>query len=70
MKSGAPFGEFVKLNKTGEILKLRSRDANSQVFDVELSNGVFCSVPRNEISCITANEELEFLLGKMKMPGR
>ncbi len=66
MNNGAPFGEYVKLNKTGEIVKLRSRDANSRVFDIELSDGVFSSVPRNEISCITANEELDFLVGKTR----
>jgi len=69
MNNGAPFGELVRLNKSGVIVKLLSRDANSQVFDIELSDGVLSSVPRSEISCITANEELDYLLGKTKKPG-
>jgi hypothetical protein len=62
MKNAAPmFGQYVKLNKTGEILKFKSLDPTTHMVEVELQTGAISTVPRNAISPITANEEVEFL---------
>lgn len=58
------FGEYVKLIKTGEILKWKSYDPKNQTLEIELPTGVVSIVQRREIDRITANEEVEFLLKK------
>jgi hypothetical protein len=71
MKNDAPmFGEYVKLIKTGEILKWKSYDPKNQTLEIELPTGVVSIVQRREIDRITANEEVEFLLKKtnQKLP--
>jgi len=64
MRDEVPYGEYVKLNKTGEILKLKGHDPKSQTFDIELQNGSVATVQWNEISRITGNKEAEFLSKK------
>ena len=67
MKNDAPsFGKYVKFIQTGEILKLKSYDPKSQLFEIELPTGGFSIVRRNEIDRLTPNEELEFLRAKQK----
>ena len=67
MKNDAPmFGEYVKLLKTGEILKWKSFDPKSQLVEIELPTGVVSTVQRHEVDRITANEEIEFLRSRGK----
>ena len=62
------FGEYVKLLKTGEILKWKSFDPKSQLVEIELPTGAVSTVQRHEVDRITADEELEFMRshGKLK----
>ena len=67
MKNDEPmFGEFVKLVKTGEILKMESYDAKKQMLEIELPTGAISTVHRHEIERITPNEEVEFLRSRGK----
>jgi hypothetical protein len=67
MKNDAPmFGEYVKLVKTGEILKWKSYDPKTQMVEIELETGNISEVHQREIERITPNEEVEFLLKKKK----
>jgi hypothetical protein len=64
MKNDAPmFGEYVKLLKTGEILKWRNYDPKSQMLELELPTGAI-TVHQREIGRITGNEEVDFLMKK------
>ena len=61
MKNDAPmFGEFVRLVKTGEILRWKSYDCASQMVEIELSTGDITTRPRHEVERLTPGEELEF----------
>ena len=60
------FGEYVKLVKTGEILKWKSYDPKTQMVEIELETGNISEVHQREIERITPNEEVEFLLKKKK----
>ncbi|HVU09133.1 MAG TPA: hypothetical protein VHG89_11385 [Verrucomicrobiae bacterium] len=67
MKNDAPmFGEYVKLVKTGEILKWKSYDPKTQMLEIELRTGSISTVHQREIERITPNEEVEFLSKKKK----
>ena len=59
------FGEYVKLLKTGEILKWKSFDPKSQLCEIELPTGVI-TVHQRDIGRITENEEVDFLTKKGK----
>jgi hypothetical protein len=60
MKINPPkLGQYVKLVRTGEIVKNKGFNSVTLTVDVESKAGVIC-VSRNEIAEITANEELEF----------
>jgi hypothetical protein len=62
MNNDAPmFGEYVKLLKTGEILKFMGYNVKNQMVDIELPTGEVATVQRHEIDIITADEEIEFL---------
>jgi hypothetical protein len=62
MRNDAPmFGQYVKLNKTGEILKFKGLNPTTHMVDIELQTGAISTVHRNAISSITANEEVDFL---------
>jgi hypothetical protein len=67
MQNHAPmFGKYVKLLKTGDILKWKSFDPKSQLVEIELPTGVISTLQRHEVDRITMDEEIEFLrsLGK------
>jgi hypothetical protein len=71
MKNDAPmFGEYVKLLKTGEILKWKSYDPKNQMVEIELATGAVITVQRHEIDRITTDEELDFLRSREKSSGR
>lgn len=55
------FGEYVKFLKTGEILKWKNYDPESQMLEIELPTGAI-TVHQREIGRITGNEEVDFLL--------
>ena len=62
MNNEAPmFGKYVKLIKTGEILKCNSCDQINQLVEIELPTGPK-TVQRGEIDRISGVEEAEFLL--------
>jgi hypothetical protein len=62
MRNDPPmFGQYVKLNKTGEILKFKGLDPTTHTVDIELQTGTIATVHRSAISPITANEEVDFL---------
>jgi hypothetical protein len=64
MKNEAPmFGEYVRLLKTGEILKWKNYDPESQMLEIELPTGAV-TVHQREIARITGNEEVDFLMKK------
>jgi hypothetical protein len=66
MKNDAPmFGEYVKLIKTGEILKWKNYDPENQTIEIELPTGTI-TVQRREMYRITGNEEADFLAKKEK----
>ena len=60
------FGEYVKLLRTGEILKWKSYDRKNQLVEIELPTGAVSTVQRHEIDIITADEEIEFLRSQRK----
>jgi hypothetical protein len=65
MKNDAPmFGKYIKLIKTGEILRWKNYDPKSQLLEIEFPTGGFSIVHRDEIDRITPDEELEFLRSK------
>ena len=64
------FGEYVKLLKTGEILKWKSYDPKNQMVEIELATGAVITVQRHEIDRITTDEELDFLRSREKSSGR
>jgi len=67
MKNDAPmFGEYMKLLKTGEILKWKSFDPKSQLVEIELPTGAVSTVQRHEIDRIRTDEEIEFLRSRGK----
>lgn len=67
MKNDEPmFGEFVKLVRTGEILKWKSYDEKNQMLEIELPTGAISNLHRNEVERITSNEEVEFLRSRGK----
>ena len=55
------FGEYVKLLKTGEILKWKSFDPQKLTVEIELITGAVVTVQRHEVDRITADEEVAFL---------
>ena len=59
------FGEYVKLLKTGEILKWKNYDPKSQMLEIELPTGAI-KVHQREIVQITGNEEVDFLMKNVK----
>jgi hypothetical protein len=64
MKFNPPkLGAYVKLIRTGEIVKNKGFNSSTLTVDVESKAGVIC-VGRNEVAEITANEEMEFLRSK------
>lgn len=60
------FGEYVKLIKTGEILKWKSYDPKNQTLEIELPTGAITTVQQREIDRITGNELVDFLTKKRK----
>ncbi len=67
MKNDIPvFGKFVRFIQTGEILKYKSYDPTNQMLEVELPQGGFSIVRRNEVDRILPNEELEYLQARKK----
>jgi len=67
MKNDPPmFGEYVKLIKTGEILKWKSYDPKNQTLEIELPTGAITTVQQREIDRITGNELVDFLTKKRK----
>ena len=54
------FGEYVKLLKTGEILKWKGFSPKSQLVGIESPTGVI-TVHQRDIGRITGNEEVDFL---------
>ena len=57
-------GQYVKLMKTGQILKWKNYDPRNQTLEIELPTGTI-TVHRREIDRITGNEELDYLAKKM-----
>ena len=55
------FGEYVKLLKTGEILKWKSFDPKSQLVEIKLQTGAVSTVHRHEVDRITTDEEMKYL---------
>lgn len=53
------FGEYVRFIPTGEILKLRSYDRQSQTLEIEFPNGGSTIARPHEIDRITQDEESE-----------
>ncbi|MEI2724952.1 MAG: hypothetical protein V9H26_15845 [Verrucomicrobiota bacterium] len=67
MQNNEPmFGEYVRLVKTGEILKWKSYDGNNQMLEIELPTGAISNVHRHEVERITSDEEVEFLRSRGK----
>jgi hypothetical protein len=54
------FGEYVRFIPTGEILKLKSYDPQSQTLEIEFPNGGSTIARQHEIDRITRDEESEF----------
>jgi len=64
MKNESPmFGRYVKLLKTGEILKWNSFEPKTKQVEIEWSTGAVHTVNQLEIARLTADEEIEFLRG-------
>ena len=61
------FGEYVKLLKTGEILKWISYDPKSQMVEIAMPTGAVSTVQRREVDRITTDEEIEFLRARQKL---
>ena len=70
IKSGdAPIlGKYVKLIKTGEIIKWKSFDPKKHLFEIESPTGAVSIVHWREIERISPNEELGFLRSRKKNP--
>ena len=66
MKNAPMFGEYVKLIKSGEILKWKSYDPKTQMVEIELPTGTVSTVQRHEVDRITSDEEIEFLTNQGK----
>lgn len=63
------FGEYVRFIPTGEILRLKNYDPESQMLEIELPNGGSTIARQHEIDRITREEELEIRrLGKRPDP--
>jgi hypothetical protein len=52
------FGEYVRFIPTGEILKLKSYDPQSQTLEIEFPNGGSTIARQHKISRITREQEL------------
>jgi hypothetical protein len=55
------FGQYVKLN-TGQIVEFKSFDLETQTVEVKSSTGTIATIGRDEVSNITAHEEMKLLL--------
>jgi hypothetical protein len=68
MNNDAPiFGKYIKLIKTGEILKWKNYDPKTQLLEIEFPTGGGSLVHRDEIDRVTPDEELEFLRSNNKV---
>ena len=55
------FGQYVKLN-TGQIVEFKRFDLETQMVEVKSSTGTIATIGRDEVSNITAHEEMKLLL--------
>jgi len=60
------WGEYVKLIKTGEIVKNEGFNPKTQMMTIKTEQGLIFDVGGNEVARMTANEDLEFLCSKNK----
>jgi hypothetical protein len=58
----ATFLKFVKLIKTGQIVRWKNYEAATRTFEIILPDGGVSIVPRRQVQQISANEELAYLI--------
>jgi hypothetical protein len=56
------FLKFVKLVKTGQIVRWKNYEAATRTFEIILPDGDVAIVPQRQVKRISANEELAFLI--------
>jgi hypothetical protein len=56
------FLKFVKLIKTGQIVRWKNYDEATRTFEIILPGGEVSIIPRQQVQRISANEELAFLI--------
>jgi hypothetical protein len=56
------FLKFVKLIKTGQIVRWKNYEASTRTFEIILPDGGISIVPQRQVQRISANEELAYLI--------
>jgi hypothetical protein len=56
------FLKFVKLVKTGQIVRWKNYEASTRTFEIILPDGNVSIVPLRQVQRISANEELAYLI--------
>jgi hypothetical protein len=56
------FLKFVKLIKTGQIVRWKNYEAATRTFEIILPDGDVTIVPQRQVQRISANEELAYLI--------
>ena len=56
------FLKFIKLIKTGQIVRWKNYEAATKTFEIILPDGHVSIVPQRQVQRISANEELAYLI--------
>jgi hypothetical protein len=60
------WGEYVKLNETGEVVKNEGYDPIKQIMTIKSGKGIVSDVHAYKVSRMTGHEEFEFLKSQEK----